>query len=51
MKLKTILGWLTVAFLLFFVIKNPTGAAHIVNDIGNFLTAAAHGLADFFTSL
>ena len=50
-KLKTILGWLAVAFLLFFVIKDPTGAAHLVNDIGNFLTAAAHGLADFFTSL
>ena len=50
-KLKTILGWLAVAFLLFFVIKNPTGAAHIVNDIGNFLTAVAHGLTDVFTSL
>ena len=51
MKLKTILGWLAVAFLLFFVIKNPTGAAHIVNDIGNFLSSVAHGLTDFFTSL
>ncbi len=51
MKLKTILGWLAVAFLLFFVIKDPTGAAHIVNDIGNFLSSVAHGLTAFFTSL
>ena len=50
-KLKTILGWLAVAFLLFFVIKDPTGAAHIVNDIGNFLSSVAHGLTAFFTSL
>src|SRR5665811_1723416 len=33
-KLKTILGWLAVAFLLFFVIKDPTGAAHVINNIG-----------------
>ena len=50
-KLKTILGYAAVAFILFFVIKNPTGAAHIINNIGNFLTAVARGFSDFFTSL
>jgi len=50
-KLKTILGYAAIAFILFFVIKNPTGAAHVINNIGNFLTSAAHGFSDFFTAL
>ena len=51
MKLKTILGWLAVAFILFFVIKDPAGAAHIVNNIGAFLASAAHSFSSFFKSL
>ena len=51
MKLKTILGYAALAFILFFVIKDPTGAAHVVTNIGNFLASAARGFAAFFTSL
>lgn len=51
MKLKTILGYAAVAFILFFVIKNPTGAAHVVTNIGNLLASAARGISTFFTSL
>ena len=51
MKLKTILGYLAVAFILFFVIKDPAGAAHVVTNIGNFLASAARGIATFFASL
>lgn len=51
MKLKTILGYAAVAFILFFVIKNPTGAAHVVTNIGTFLASAAQGISSFFTSL
>jgi hypothetical protein len=50
-KLKTILGYTAVAFILFFVIKDPTGAAHVVSNIGNFLASAARGFSAFFTSL
>jgi hypothetical protein len=50
-KLKTILGYAAVAFILFFVIKDPTGAAHVVNNIGNFLASMARGFSSFFTSL
>ena len=50
-KLKTILGYTAVAFILFFVIKDPTGAAHVVSNIGNFLASAARGVSAFFTSL
>ncbi len=51
MKLKTILGYAAIAFILFFVIKDPTGAAHVATNIGNFLASAARGIAAFFSSL
>ena len=51
MNLKTIAGWAAVAFLVWFVIEQPTAAAHIVNNIGTFLTTAAHGLSNFFASI
>jgi hypothetical protein len=50
-KLKTILGYAAVAFLLFFVIKNPTGAAHVVTNLGDFLASAARGFSAFLSSL
>jgi hypothetical protein len=51
LKLKTIIGYAVVAFLLFFVIKDPGGAAHIVQDIGNFLSSVARGFSSFLDSL
>ena len=51
MSLKTIAGWAAVAFVLWWVIEQPTGAAHLVHNIGTFLTAAASGLSHFFTSI
>ena len=50
-NLRTILGWAAVAFLVWFVIVQPTAAAHIVHNIGTFLTTAAHGLSSFFASI
>jgi hypothetical protein len=50
-SLKTILGWLAVAFIVWWVIEQPTGAAHVVHNIGTFLTTTAHGLSNFFASV
>jgi hypothetical protein len=50
-KLKTILGWLAVAFFLWWVIQQPTAAAHFFHSIGTFLSAAASGLSHFFASV
>jgi hypothetical protein len=50
-NLKTIAGWAAVAFLVWFVIEQPTAAAHIVHNLGTFLTTAAHGLSSFFASI
>ena len=51
MSLKTVLGWLAVAFILWWIIVEPQAAAQVVHDIGSFLSTAAHGLATFFSSL
>jgi hypothetical protein len=50
-NLKTILGWLALAFVVWWIIEEPTSAAHVVNNIGAFLTSAAHGISSFFSSL
>ncbi len=51
MTLKTILGWLAVAFIVWWVIEQPTGAAHIVHNNGTFLTTVSAGLSHFFASI
>ena len=51
MNLKTIAGYAVIAFLIWWVIEQPDGAAHVVHNIGNFLTAAAHGISSFFTKV
>jgi hypothetical protein len=50
-KIGTILKWLALAFIVWWVIEEPTAAAHLVQNIGAFLTTAAHGLSSFFASL
>ncbi len=49
MNMKTILGWLAIGFVVWWVIVQPAGAAHVVHNIGAFLTSAASGLDHFFT--
>ncbi len=50
-NLKTILGWAAVAFLIWFVIEQPTNAGHIVHNIGTFLATAASGFSHFVASI
>ncbi len=51
MSLKTIVGWAVVAFLIWWVIEQPSGAAHVVHNIGTFLTTAANGISHFFSKI
>lgn len=51
MNLKTVLTWAAVAFVLWWIIQQPTSAAHLVHNIGSILTSAAHGLSDFIASI
>jgi hypothetical protein len=50
-NLKTVLGWLAVAFVIWWIIEAPTGAPHLVHNVGIFITSAAHGISNFFASL
>jgi len=50
-KLGNIIKWAIVAFVLWWVVQEPTHAAHLVHNIGNLLSSAANGLSNFFTSI
>ena len=51
MNLKTIATYLVLAFVVWWVIQEPTNAAHVVHNIGTFLTTAASGLSRFVSSI
>ena len=51
MSLKTIAGWAVVAFVIWWVIEQPTGAAHVVHNIGTFLSTTAAGISNFFSKV
>ena len=51
MNLKTVLTWAGVAFLIWWVIQQPTNAAHLVHNIGSLLTTAASGLSNFVSKI
>ena len=51
MKLSKILTYAAIAFVVWWVIQQPTSAAHLVHNIGNLLSTAAHGLSNFVASI
>ena len=51
MNAKTLMGWVVIAFVVWWVIEEPASAAHLVHNIGAFLSTAAHGLSSFVTSV
>jgi hypothetical protein len=50
-KLKTVIQWAAVIFVLWWIIQQPTSAAHLVNNIGNFLSTAANGFSHFISTI
>lgn len=50
-KLGNILKWVLLAFVVWWVIEAPTNAAHLVHNIGTFLSSAATGLSHFVASI
>lgn len=51
MNLKTILGFLLIAFTLAWIIEDPQGAQHLVHNISAFLSTAASGLSHFVSRI
>jgi len=48
---KSIAGYLAIALVIRWVIEAPASAAHVVHNIGTFLSAAASGITQFFSSI
>lgn len=51
MKLSSILKWVIIAFVIWWVVQQPSNAAHLVHNIGTFLSNAAAGLSHFVASI
>ena len=51
MNLKQILTYLVIAFVIWWVIQEPTSAAHLVHNIGALLSEAAHGVSSFVANI
>jgi hypothetical protein len=47
-NLKTILGWVAIAFVVWWGITQPGNAQDVAVNIGHWLTSAAHGISNFF---
>jgi hypothetical protein len=43
--------WVLIGFVVFFIVKNPSGAAVTAGNIGDQLASLAVSLGDFFTAL
>jgi hypothetical protein len=50
-NIKTIAGWAAIAFVVWWVIQQPTNAAHLVHNIGTFLSSSANGFSHFVSSI
>lgn len=48
---KKVIGWLVVAFAVFYLLSQPVEAANAVKSLGNGLASAAQQLGTFFSSL
>ena len=49
--MKKYAGWLAIAFVLFFMITEPTGASSVIHSALHGLGRAFTGLSSFVTSL
>jgi hypothetical protein len=50
-KPTTLAGYALIAFVAWWIIKEPGSAAHLVTNIGNFLSSAASGVSHFVSSI
>lgn len=48
---KKALTWLSIAFVIFFVVSRPDAAAAVVKGIGGGLIMMGNGFGNFFSSL
>lgn len=50
-RMKKYLSWAVIAFVIFYLLTSPHGAARIVHGAWGDLTSWAHSLSSFVNSL
>ncbi len=50
-KPKQIITYLAIAFVIWWLIQEPTSAGHLVHNVGALLSQAAHGVSNFIASI
>jgi hypothetical protein len=48
---RQVLVYVAIAFVLWWVVQQPTNAAHLIHNIANLLTNSAKGLSNFVASI
>jgi hypothetical protein len=51
MKVKDIVSYAVIAFVVWWAIMQPHSAADLVHNVGSFLSTAASGLSHFVASI
>lgn len=51
LKIKTLVQWLLIAFVVWWITTQPSNAGHLVDEFGSLLSRAADGLARFVTAV
>jgi hypothetical protein len=46
---KKVLGWIVLALVIFYIVRDPAAAATTTKHIGSGLATMASGIGDFFT--
>jgi hypothetical protein len=49
--LRKIITWAIVIFIVFYLLTQPSGAAHVISNLLNLLKSAGNSLATFVNSL
>jgi hypothetical protein len=50
-KPRQIITYLIIAFIIWWVIQEPSSAGHLIHNIGDLLSEAAHGMSNFISSI
>jgi hypothetical protein len=50
-NLRQILTYALIAFAIWWVVQQPTNAAHLIHNIAGLLTQAAQGLSNFVSKI
>jgi hypothetical protein len=49
--LRKVITWAIVIFIVFYLLTQPSGAAHVISNLLNLLKSAGNSLATFVNSL